>query len=155
MLGLVISGFGSVVYAADRIVDRKPSPQGSAPVLRHWLIELPKEHQRVWFGVGESLLTVDSLSSLDVQAAILMETKSTIWIYGYADLDELPLELEVTKLARRRAEVVRDYLIDKGISGKLIRIAVFVFPRPENPPLDTGVVRPARYAVTYPLRVKQ
>lgn len=154
MLGLAISVFGSVAWAVDSIVDRRPGPRGSQPVLRHWLVELPREHQKVWFGTGESLLTAESLGSLDVQAEILLEAKSIIWIYGYADLDELSVELEVSKLARRRAEAVRDYLIDKGVAGNLIRIAAFVFPPPKNPPFGAGVVRPARYAVTYPLRVK-
>ncbi|WP_341895402.1 OmpA family protein [Ferrovibrio terrae] len=135
---------------SDRIVDRKTGNMTIPPVVRQHRTTLPAEHASVRFAPGDSTLTPDAVSSLDVQAETLRRLPNApVWIYGYADPEEESLPLEASKLARRRAEAVRDYLLAQGALLKEHKIIVVVAERPNNPRLLSTVERPARYATTF------
>jgi outer membrane protein OmpA-like peptidoglycan-associated protein len=147
----LIAGLAIDCQATDIIVDRKSTP-GITHIVKQERISLPAEHASVRFAPNDSTLSAEAAAILDIQAEILRGLpRAPVWIYGYADPEEAPLPVEAGKLARQRAEAVRDYLLAQGAELKAHRIFAAVAERKTNPSLMSKIERPARYATTFML----
>ena len=84
---------------------------------------------RVLFQVDQSILTPTAISTLDGQVSWLLEnTNFTTTIEGHAD-EQGTREYNLA-LGARRANVVRDYLVSKGIAHNRIDIVTYGKERP-------------------------
>ena len=86
---------------------------------------------KVFFDVDQSAITEDIALTLDGQARWLLEnTNFDALIEGHTD-EQGTREYNLA-LGARRANSVRDYLIDRGIAGNRLRIVTYGKERPEE-----------------------
>lgn len=84
---------------------------------------------RVLFQVDQSILTPTAMSTLDGQVSWLLEnTNFMTTIEGHAD-EQGTREYNLA-LGARRANVVRDYLVSKGVAANRIDIVTYGKERP-------------------------
>jgi len=95
-----------------------PPPQGNHDV---WI------DQMVYFEPGSSLLTKESKKTLDTLFPMFSyDLAAKLFIEGYTDATESnPGELSL-----KRAEVVRDYFIKKGVSASRLKVESWGKERP-------------------------
>ena len=85
---------------------------------------------KVYFSVDQSAITVETARTLDRQAGWLLDNPSyDALVEGHTD-EQGTREYNLA-LGARRANSVRDYLIDRGIAGNRIRIVTYGKERPE------------------------
>ena len=86
---------------------------------------------KVFFAVDQSAITEGIAITLDQQAGWLLENPNfDALIEGHTD-EQGTREYNLA-LGARRANSVRDYLIDRGIAGNRIRIVTYGKERPEE-----------------------
>ena len=84
---------------------------------------------RIFFAIDESVLNVEARNLLNGQATWLKgNTEYTVIIEGHAD-EQGTREYNLA-LGARRANAVREYLIDSGVSGDRIRTLSYGKERP-------------------------
>ncbi len=82
----------------------------------------------VLFGPGESMLTPNAQEKLNQAAQTLRENESVrITVEGHTDNSAKEKKGDVS---RRRAEVVRDYLVSKGVAAERVSISAMGSSRP-------------------------
>jgi hypothetical protein len=147
---LLIAIATSLVFVVDCLaVDsiRGDDPY-QRPVLRKQYPAMARDAERIQFEPGESLLTSAATRNLDRQAAsIRAQPKAPVTIYGFADAEEGEGQA-AERLARRRAETVRDYLMAKGLNLYRLKLEIILPSASYNPPLASGWPRPTRYTIT-------
>lgn len=147
---LLIAVATSLVFLADCLAAdsiRGDDPY-QRPVLRKQYPVMPREAERIQFEPGESLLTSAAVRSLDLQvSSIRAQPKAPVTIYGFADVEEGEAHV-AERLARRRAETVRDYLLAKGLNLYRLKLETILPSANYNPPLASGWPRPTRYTIT-------
>ena len=79
---------------------------------------LPATDTEIFFDRNSTELTASDIKSLDAYAAAMAANDDPITAYGYASKDGDPVKN--AQLADARAQVVRKYLIDKGIDAARI-----------------------------------
>ncbi|PJI44348.1 OmpA family protein [Ferrovibrio sp.] len=147
---LLIATATGLVFVADCLAAdsvRGDSPY-QRPILRKQYPAMAREAERIQFEPGESLLTLAATRILDRQVAgIRAQPKAPVTIYGFADVEEGEGQV-AERLARRRAETVRDYLLAKGLNLYRLKLEIILPPASYNPPLASGWSRPTRYTIT-------
>ncbi|QDO98698.1 OmpA family protein [Ferrovibrio terrae] len=151
VFALVIAIATSLVFVADcSAADssiRSNSPY-QRPVLRKQYPTMARGVERIQFEAGESLLTPAAINILDRQvASIRAQPKAPVTIYGFADAEEGEAQV-VERLARRRAETVRDYLLAKSLNLYRLKLETILPSAGYAPPLASGWPRPTRYTLT-------
>ncbi|MDE0112704.1 MAG: peptidoglycan-associated lipoprotein Pal [Albidovulum sp.] len=102
---------------------------------------------KVYFAVDQSAITEEIAFTLDRQAGWLLENPNyDALVEGHTD-EQGTREYNLA-LGARRANSVRDYLIDKGIAGNRIRIVTYGKERPESLCSDEACWSANRRAVT-------
>jgi outer membrane protein OmpA-like peptidoglycan-associated protein len=118
------------------------------PVFRRQLPSQPQEQEIIPFGAGEAALPAAALHSLDKLAARMRaQPRARVILYGFADPQEYTDESYGRQLALRRAEAARDYLLLNGIILQRARLEAVLPPETYNPPLASGLRRPASYVM--------
>ena len=118
------------------------------PVLRRHLPSQPQEQAIIPFGAGEAALPSAAIRALDKLAALMRaQPRSRVILYGFADPQEYTDEAAGRRLALHRAEAARDYLLLTGLTLQGARLEAILPPATYNPPLASGLRRPASYVM--------
>lgn len=116
------------------------------PVLRRHQPSQPTEQHIMPFRSGEAVLPPEAIRSLDRLTDLMRsQPKAQVLLYGFADPGEYTDEPAGRRLALRRAEAARDYLLLKGLAVQGARLEAVLPPASYNPPLKSNLPRPASY----------
>jgi outer membrane protein OmpA-like peptidoglycan-associated protein len=80
---------------------------------------------RVLFDVGSATLTPESTRILDQIAGMIKGHKNIMLVRGHTSLDDFPEgtdSVQQLDLSIRRAKVVADYLVKKGVAPEILRV---------------------------------
>ncbi|OHC73282.1 MAG: hypothetical protein A3G18_11820 [Rhodospirillales bacterium RIFCSPLOWO2_12_FULL_58_28] len=138
IVAVVIAVFVSQAAAGDIRCPAPPlksGPDFSLPCILH--SPIPETDDVVYFGSGSFVLSKDAKAILDRQAEILLQIPNLmIETIGFVDIAEAPADSEKAELGRKRAAVVREYLIGKGIDAGRVtasgRDYAPIIPRRQN-----------------------
>lgn len=118
------------------------------PVLRRHQPSQPTEQHIMPFRSGEAVLPPEAIRSLDRLAERMrVQPMARVILYGFADPGEYTDEAAGRRLALRRAEAARDYLLLKGLAVQGTRLEAVLPPVSYNPPLKSNLPRPANYVM--------
>ncbi len=95
-------------------VELQPSPDDELASLSGDAIEV---EERVQFETGSAELTGDSNAILDQVAAILLNNPNIVRVEVQGHTDDRGETSENMKLSQRRAETVKEYLVEQGIAA--------------------------------------
>ena len=123
-------------FADNEVEDATPQDRVDDGGLHYTLSEITEEQfeseigDKVYFAVDQSAITVEIARTLDRQAGWLLDNQNyDALVEGHTD-EQGTREYNLA-LGARRANSVRDYLIDRGIAGNRIRIVTYGKERPE------------------------
>lgn len=123
----------------------QPQPEGPEPGSRADLVA--NVGDRVFFDLDKFDLRLDARDTLDRQAAWLRQYPDvTVTIEGHCD--ERGTREYNLALGQRRAAVVRDYLVELGVSASRIDVISYGKERPEVVGSNEGAWKQNRRGVT-------
>jgi outer membrane protein OmpA-like peptidoglycan-associated protein len=107
----------------------------------------------ILFDSGQDTLTPGAKSAYEGEIAAVVQafsewskkgTKPTLVLHGYAEHDEAPDAEAASALSRKRAEMIRDWLVAKGIGAQHLSVEVHGWNLSPAPLSAGDVVKPHR-----------
>ncbi len=80
---------------------------------------------RILFAAGQASITPENAKTLDEIVLLIKGHRNVFMVKGHADLDDFPdggASQQKLDLSIRRAQVVADYLVSKGVEAETLRV---------------------------------
>jgi len=129
-LQLIINGMSRVKLNGPGNGGKRPSdpngPQGSDPEVTN-IRNAPQvtEGGKMLFDRGDALLDADTKTGLDQVADVVRGHRNIVMVKGHTSLDDLPdgaTAQQKMDLSIRRAQAAADYLTEKGVDPRILRV---------------------------------